>query len=58
MHGAMQDEDHDLKADAANCTPELCTCAIGSDAAQQKGAAAVAPIFSLFRPAVQRKVRH
>ena len=43
--------------DAINCTPELCTCAIGSDAAQPKAVQVGVPFFSLFRPTVQRKAR-
>lgn len=45
-----------MTCDIATQTPELCTCAIGSDARAEVPATAV-PLFSLFRPKAQRKVR-
>jgi hypothetical protein len=44
-----------VSADIATQTPELCTCAIGSDARAEIPATGV-PLFSLFRPKAQRKV--
>jgi hypothetical protein len=46
----------DMENDTVNRTPELCACAIGSDAGKPRGSASTAPFFSLFRPTVQRKV--
>jgi hypothetical protein len=43
--------------DAATMTPELCTCAIGTEANDLQNKKSVgAPLFSLFRPKAQRKV--
>ena len=53
---AMVLQDGDAAMDnAANCTPELCSCAIGTSASQ-KQAPPTGAFFSLFRPTVQRKV--
>lgn len=48
--------DFDVDRDAATRTPELCSCAIGSEVTYSARAATAAPLFSLFRPKMQRKV--
>lgn len=53
----LQDNAIDHTPDACTKTPELCSCAIGTDATEVSSSQQPRPLFSLFRPAVQRKVR-
>lgn len=53
----MQDNAIDHTPDSCTKTPELCSCAIGTDATEASSSQQPRPLFSLFRPAVQRKVR-
>lgn len=57
MQARVLSAETDSDRDAATRTPELCTCAIGSEVNKPAQVATGAPLFSLFRPKKQRKVR-